>query len=289
MDLDRDKMLKHNPVIVGEEAEHAQAQADKSALLPADQIDPETFFMKQHWDRYSAENHDTWRRLYAQRILSLREQASDVFLKGFDAFGLPANKVPDITTVNDVLRSSTGWQSRPVPGYLPAKSFFACLAQRKFPTTITIRPPDELDYLPEPDIFHDVFGHVPLHADPTFADFLQTYGKAALHAGAEHEAALTRLFWFTVEFGLIHEDNRLKIYGSGLMSSVGESNWALHGDGARQPERRAFDLDKICDTHFEIDDYQPLYYVLDSFDQLRDAMMTFAERVLNDANIPVKG
>ncbi len=287
MDLDRNKMLRHNPIIVGEEAKRAQAAADLAGNLPADQIDPETFFMEQHWDLYSEENHETWRRLYAKRIHSLREQASNVFLTGFDAFGLPADQIPRLTTVNDVLRSTTGWQSRPVPGYLPAKSFFACLAQRKFPTTMTIRPPDELDYLPEPDIFHDVFGHVPLHADPVFADFLQTYGQAALHTTTDHETALSRLFWFTVEFGLVHEDGRLKIYGSGLMSSVGESNWALKGDGERQPERRPFDLDKICATHFEIDEYQPLYYVLESFEQLRDAMVSYAERVLNDANVTV--
>lgn len=283
-----DKMLRNNPIIVGEEAQLAQAAADAAANLPADQINPDDFFMPQHWERYSEENHETWRRLYAKRIDSLRDQASNVFLTGFDAFGLPSDRVPELSTVNAVLSATTGWQSRPVPGYLPAKSFFACLAQRKFPTTITIRPPDELDYLPEPDIFHDVFGHVPLHADPVFAEFLQTYGKAALHAGTEHETPLARLFWFTVEFGLIHEDGRLKIYGSGLMSSVGESNWALHGDGARQPERRPFDLDKICATHFEIDHYQPLYYVLESFEQLRDAMTTYAERVLNEAGVPVE-
>ncbi len=278
-----EKMRQHNPVIVSEEADLAQAAADAAGELPADQIDPETFFMVQHWELYSEENHDTWRRLYARRIDSLREQASNVFLAGFDAMNFEPDQIPKVTQVNDVLRSKTGWQSRPVPGYLPAKSFFACLAQRKFPTTITIRPPDELDYLPEPDIFHDVFGHVPLHADPVFADFLQTYGKAALHAGPEHVEPLSRLFWFTVEFGLIHEDNRLKIYGSGLMSSIGESVWSLKGDGDKQPERRPFDLKRICDTSFEIDHYQPIYYVLDSFEQLRDAMESYANRVLEAA------
>lgn len=138
-----------------------------------------------------------------------------------------------------------------------------------------------MDYLPEPDIIHDVFGHVPLHADPVFADFLQTYGKAALHTRSEeHTERLARLFWFTVEFGLIHEDNRLKLYGSGLISSEGEGHHALESP---KVDRRAFDLERVCGTAFEIDHYQPILYVLDSFEQLRDAMTTYATRVLEEA------
>ncbi|MEM1424206.1 MAG: phenylalanine 4-monooxygenase, partial [Planctomycetota bacterium] len=137
-----------------------------------------------------------------------------------------------------------------------------------------------MDYLPEPDIIHDVFGHVPLHADPVFAEFLQTYGKAALYTNnPEHTERLARLFWFTVEFGLIHEDNRLKLYGSGLISSEGEGRHALESPDV---ERRAFDLDTVCETSFEIDHYQPILYVLDSFEQLRDAMVDYAERVLDE-------
>lgn len=280
-----EKLLKFNPVIVGEEASAAQAAADFAATLPPEQIDPETFFMPQHWELYSPENHAVWAKLYERRIDTLREQASNVFLAGFDAFNLPSDKVPDLTQVNAVLQNTTGWQSRPVPGYLPAKSFFACLAQRKFPTTITIRPPNELDYLPEPDIFHDVFGHVPLHADPVFADFLQTYGKAALFAASdEHMERLARLFWFTVEFGLIKEDGRLKVYGSGLMSSIGES---IHSLESPHVERRAFNLERVCQTPFQIDHYQPILYVLESFEQLRDAMNSYAQRVLDESNAPV--
>ena len=280
-----DKLLKFNPVIVGGEATAAQAAADFAATLPPEQIDPESFFMPQHWERYSEANHAVWAKLYERRIDSLREQASNVFLAGFDAFNLPSDKVPDLDQVNRVLQTTTGWQSRPVPGYLPAKSFFACLAQRKFPTTITIRPPNELDYLPEPDIFHDVFGHVPLHADPVFADFLQTYGKAALFAARdEHMERLARLFWFTVEFGLIKEDGRLKVYGSGLMSSIGES---FHSLESSHVERRAFNLERVCQTPFQIDHYQPILYVLESFEQLRDAMNSYAQRVLDESNAPV--
>jgi phenylalanine-4-hydroxylase len=175
----------------------------------------------------------------------------------------------------------TGWQSKAVPGYLPAKAFFACLARREFPTTIVIRPKESIDYLPEPDIFHDIFGHVPLHADPTFADFLQTYGKAALTTDDPHHTErLARLFWFTVEFGLIREGGRNRLYGSGLISSPGESKHALT---SKEVDRRPFDLEAVCNTSFEIDHFQPILYVLDSFEQLRDAMDTYAKRLLDAA------
>jgi phenylalanine-4-hydroxylase len=270
--------LKYDAIIDSTEATAAQAAADAAAHLPADQIDASKFYITQHWDRYTEENHRTWAALYARRIETLRQQASNVFLSGFDAFNLPKTHLPRLSDVNKVLQDKTGWQSRPVPGYLPAKSFFACLARREFPTTITIRPFDKLDYLPEPDIFHDVYGHVPLHADPVFAEFLQTYGKAALMCDDEvHVKRLGRLFWFTVEFGLIREDGRLKIYGSGLMSSIGESKYSLESD---IPERRPFDLEQVCNTDFEIDHFQPIYYVLESFSQLRDAMNSYAEQVL---------
>jgi phenylalanine-4-hydroxylase len=143
-----------------------------------------------------------------------------------------------------------------------------------------IRPKESIDYLPEPDIFHDIFGHVPLHADPTFADFLQTYGKAALLTNDPyHTERLSRLFWFTVEFGLIREGGEIKLYGSGLISSPGESQHALVSP---EVDRRPFDLETVCSTSFEIDHYQPILYVLESFEQLRDAMNSYAERLLND-------
>jgi len=184
-------------------------------------------------------------------------------------------------SVNTFLQQLTGWQSKAVPGYLPAKAFFACLARREFPTTIVIRPKESIDYLPEPDIFHDIFGHVPLHADPVFADFLQTYGKAALTTDDPyHTERLARLFWFTVEFGLIREDGRTKLYGSGLISSPGESKHALD---SKDVDRRPFDLETVCATSFEIDHYQPILYVLESFEQLRDAMDTYARRILDEA------
>jgi len=232
----------YSQIIDSEEARRAQAAADEAPSLPASQIDQTRFYITQHWDRYSPKDHLTWKTLYERRIQTLRQQASNVFLSGFDAFNLPKDHVPRLSEVNKVLQGKTGWQSRAVPGYLPPKAFFACLAKREFPTTITIRPLEKLDYLPEPDIFHDVYGHVPLHADPVFADFLQTYGKAALQCDdPTHVKRLGRLFWFTVEFGLVKEDGRLKIYGSGLMSSIGESQYSLESD---VPERRPFDLSR---------------------------------------------
>lgn len=262
------------------EAQRALKAAADSEGLHADQIDIEPMVITQHWDRYSDEDHEVWRILFDKRMKQLETAASDVFLKGLAIINLNRDQVPDLREVNANLKPMTGWQSRGVPGYLPAKSFFAFLAQRHFPTTITVRPKTSMDYLPEPDIIHDVFGHVPLHADPVFADFLQTYGQAALHThDPHHTERLARLFWFTVEFGLIREDNRLKLYGSGLISSEGEGHHSLKSPDV---DRRPFNLEKVCNTSFEIDKYQPILYVLESFEQLRDAMNSYAEKILNE-------
>lgn len=303
--------IAYNNIIDGDEFRRAQGAADASADLPGDRIETESFYVTQHYGRYSEENHEVWRLMYEKRWSKLSEQASNTFIAGLRAINLVPDRVPllfgraadpfdssrTVSGINEYLRPLTGWQSRAVPGYLPAKAFFACLSRREFPTTITIRPKDRMDYLPEPDIFHDVFGHVPLHADAVFAEFLQTYGQAALVAGDEHNEALARLFWFTVEFGLIKEEGRLKIYGSGLISSHGESAHALGApeapagvslgpsDTSGRIERRPFDLDRVIATPFEIDHYQPVLYVLESFEQLRDAMNSYAERVMESAGV----
>jgi phenylalanine-4-hydroxylase len=299
--------ISYNNIIDGDDARRAQKAADDSAGLPPEQIDTESFYVTQHYDRYTDENHQVWKTMWEKRWSVLEEQASNTYLNGLRAIRLTPDRVPllfgevddpfepgrKIKGINEYLKELTGWQSRGVPGYLPAKAFFSCLSRREFPSTVIIRPKDKIDYLPEPDIFHDVFGHVPLHADPVFADFLQTYGKAALLAGPEHEEALARLFWFTVEFGLISEDNRLKIYGSGTISSHAESEYALNapegtaGRKAGQIERRKFDLERVINTPFEIDHFQDIVYVLDSFEQLRDAMTDYANRVLEDSNTHV--
>ncbi len=270
--------LKHS-VIDSDEAQRALKAAEASDGLPASKIDIDSMVITQHWDRYTEEDHEVWRILYEKRMKQLPTEASNVFLSGLKIINLRPDRVPDLKEVNANLARMTGWQSRGVPGYLPAKSFFAFLAQRQFPTTIAVRPKTSMDYLPEPDIIHDVFGHVPLHADPVFADFLQTYGKAALHTDDPyHTERLARLFWFTVEFGLIREDGRIKLYGSGLISSEGEGHHSLESS---EVERRPFDMERVCNTEFEIDHYQPILYVLEDFEQLRDAMNDYAEMLLN--------
>ncbi len=279
--MDTGKGAIASSVIDSEEARRAQAAADASENLPASEIDIESMKITQHHDKYTAEDHEVWGTLFHKRMEQLTGEGSDVFLSGAKVINLHPDHVPDLSDVNRRLNQCTGWSSHGVPGYLPAKAFFAFLAQRQFPTSIAIRPKTQMDYLPEPDIIHDVFGHVPLHADPVFADFLQTYGKAALHTNNPmHTERLARLFWFTVEFGLIHEGGKLKLYGSGLISSEGEGHHALESP---KVDRRTFDLERVCDTAFEIDHYQPILYVLESFEQLRDAMQTYAERVLEEA------
>ncbi len=245
-------------------------------------------YIKQNYAGYTEENQETWRVLYDRQMAYLATNASDVYLRGARSINLVRDHIPYLEgpqSVNTFLMPLTGWQSKAVPGYLPAKAFFACLARREFPTTVVIRSRESIDYLPEPDIFHDIFGHVPLHADPVFADFLQTYGKAAASTDdPRHVERLSRLFWFTVEFGLIRESGRNRLYGSGLISSPGESAHALD---SKDVDRRPFDLETVCNTSFEIDHYQPILYVLDSFDQLRDAMNTYAQRLLDPVRLPV--
>lgn len=265
-------------VIDSDEARRALAAADAQASLPAGALDIDQMKIAQRWERYTPEDHEVWRTIFDKRMAQLEHDGSRVFLRGAEAIALSREQVPRVADVNAYLLPMTGWSSHPVPGYIPARCFFAFLARRQFPTTITVRPMAQMEYLPEPDIIHDVFGHVPLHTDPSFAEFLQTYGQAALTTDDPvHTERLARLFWFTVEFGLIHEDGRLKLYGSGLISSEGEGHHALQSP---EVERRPFDLERVCATPFEIHHYQPILYVLDSFEQLADAMNRYARRLL---------
>ena len=272
----------NSEMINNDEAKAAQAYADNFGQPGYE--DPARMFIGQNYDGYTEENQETWTILYDQQMEYLSEWASRTYLDGARAINLVRDHIPHLQgteSVNHFLKQLTGWQSRAVPGYLPAKAFFGCLANRDFPTTITIRPKKSIDYLPEPDIFHDIFGHVPLHADPVFADFLQTYGQAALATDDPfHVDRLARLFWFTVEFGLVREEGQVKLYGSGLISSPGESKHALNSS---EVDRRPFNLDEVCDTSFEIDHYQPILFVLDSFEQLRDAMNDYSARILDEA------
>ncbi|MDB4879376.1 MAG: Phenylalanine 4-monooxygenase [Gemmatimonadetes bacterium] len=233
-------------------------------------------FVTQDWPAYTAENHLAWSTLYERRMSTLGETGSQVFLQGARAIGLNATQVPDLDEVNARLRPRTGWRAVPVSGFLPAKEFFACLADRRFPTTVTVRPLAQLDYLPEPDIFHDVFGHVPLHADAVFADFLHRFGQAASRATREADVErMARLFWFTVEFGLVREAGRVKVYGSGLISSHDDAANAL-GAGC---ERRPFSLDAVLAQPFEIDRLQEVLFVVEDFGQLFAAVDEAAARM----------
>ena len=226
---------------------------------------PLQYLTTQDWASYTPDDHEAWSLLYARRMKALRPTASRVFLQGADAIGLSPDRVPDLADVNRRLGERTGWSAIPVTGFLPARDFFACLAMRRFPTTVTIRSKDRLDYVPEPDIFHDVFGHVPLHAHKVFADFLQKFGALAAVARTEADVEkMARLFWFTVEFGLIREDGAVKIYGSGLISSQEDGAHAL-GDKC---ERRPFSLEAVTAQPFAIDKLQDVLFVIDSYAQL---------------------
>ena len=172
----------------------------------------EPHFVEQRWSEYTNEEHDVWGLLFARRMASLKDHGSEVFLRGADRVGLCPDCVPDLRVVNAKLSPVTGWQAVPVDGFLPAPEFFRCLSARMFPTTVTVRPREQLDYLPEPDIFHDVFGHVPLHASPAFADYLQRFGEIACRAEREEQIqGMARLFWFTVEFGLVKENGQTEV------------------------------------------------------------------------------
>lgn len=219
----------------------------------------------QEWERYTETDHAVWATLHRRRMETLASTGSRVFLDGATAIGLGATHIPRLDDVNARLRPRTGWSAVPVSGFLPAPEFFASLAERRFPTTVTVRSMESLDYTPAPDIFHDVFGHVPLHADPVFAQFLQRFGALAARARSDdHVTAMTRLFWFTVEFGLVREGGATRIYGSGLISSSGDAAHALGPDC----ERRAFSLDAVIEQEFSIDQLQEVLFVVEDFGQL---------------------
>lgn len=235
----------------------------------------EAFLVTQDWDTYSAEEHSVWSTLYARRIETLRVTASGAWLEGASIIGLRKEKVPDLMALNRELEKRTGWNAVGVSGFIPAPEFFRMLSERRFPTTVTVRGRDGLDYVPEPDIFHDVFGHVPLHAHPIFADFLQRFGLLASRSRSpEQSERMARLFWFTVEFGLIREADQVKVYGSGLISSAGDARNALGGDC----ERRTFSLDEVFAQRFRIDQFQNVLFVIDSYDQLFEALDTVGRR-----------
>jgi phenylalanine-4-hydroxylase len=227
------------------------------------------FTIEQDWQGYSEEEHAIWRMLFERQQRLLADRACREYLEGLGALGVAARGIPDFRQLSEVLDRATGWQIAAVPGLVPDLVFFDHLAHRRFPSTCFIRRRDQLDYLQEPDVFHDICGHVPLLMNPVFADYLQAYGQGGLKAqGLGHLQRLARLYWYTVEFGLIATPRGLRIYGSGILSSAGESVYCLDDP---HPHRLAFDLRRIMRTRYRIDRFQETYFAIDSFDQLFEA------------------
>jgi phenylalanine-4-hydroxylase len=225
--------------------------------------------ISQNWRAYTQVEHDTWDTLYARQMEILPGRACDAFLKGLQALDLNTGGIPDFALMNPKLKALTGWTVVCVPGLVPDDVFFDHLANRRFPSGQFIRKPDQLDYLQEPDIFHDVFGHVPMLTDPTFADYMQAYGRGGQRAQSLGMLKnLARLYWYTVEFGLLEDTDGLRIYGAGIVSSASESVFALEDTS---PNRIAFDLERIMRTDYRIDDFQQVYFVVPSIEALNDA------------------
>jgi phenylalanine-4-hydroxylase len=227
------------------------------------------FTIEQDWSGYGEEEHAVWRLLFERQQKLLVGRACREYLDGLGALGVAARGIPDFRRLSDVLERTTGWRIVAVPGLVPDAVFFAHLARRRFPSTCFIRRRDQLDYLQEPDVFHDICGHVPLLMNPVFADYLQAYGEGGLKAqGLGHLQRLARLYWYTVEFGLLSTPAGLRIYGSGILSSAGESVYCLDDP---HPHRLGFDLRRIMRTRYRIDRFQETYFVIDDFAQLFEA------------------
>jgi phenylalanine-4-hydroxylase len=252
-------------------------------------------YIEQPYELYSADNQATWARLIGRMHDRWERYANPRFLEGMAKLQLSPARIPRLEEVNRFMQPLTGFRARPVSGYVPSYVFFDCLRRREFPTTITIRDGARLEYLPEPDIFHDVAGHVPMHTDPAFAEALVRFGACAAAAARRASAAaddadklrrltsniraMARFFWFSVEFGLMRAPgaSELKVYGSGLLSSFGE---IAHAIDAPEVQRHPFQIEWVVNQAFEIDHYQPLLFIVDSFDHLFALVSELEERML---------
>ena len=220
----------------------------------------------QRWDDYTPDEHAMWDRLFARQAAMLPGRAVPEFIDGLDMLRMDQGGIPNFDALSERLMKASGWQVVAVPGLVPDEVFFDHLANRRFVAGRFIRTPDQLDYLQEPDIFHDVFGHVPLLAHPVFADYMQAYGKGGQRAASSGAIEkLSRLYWYTVEFGLIRSGDGLRIYGAGIVSSNTESRFALEDPS---PNRIGFDLRRLLQTEYRIDDFQQSYFVIESFEDL---------------------
>ncbi len=234
------------------------------------------FLSHQDYPSYTEQQHATWAELVSRRMPQLARHAAEEYLEGFAVIGLRTDRLPVLEEISDRLAPRTGWSTVPVTGFMPGHAFFEMLAQRQFPTTTWLRQRDSLEYTPEPDIFHDVFGHVPMHAHRVFANFLQRYGQ--LCAGIQDEAILERigrLFWYTVEFGLIRQHGQARVYGSGLISSAGECTNVIEG----HCEIRSFSLQEVLDTPVQVDQMHKLLFAIESFDQIYESLQHIEDRI----------
>jgi phenylalanine-4-hydroxylase len=240
----------------------------------------------QDWSRYSSTEHATWDALFARQVAMLASRVAPEFLEGIDVLRMSKPGIPDFDELSERLYKATGWRVVAVPGLIPDEVFFENLANRRFVAGRFIRTPQQMDYLQEPDVFHDVFGHVPLLVHPVFADYMQAYGKGGLRS-LQYKSIhrLARLYWYTVEFGLIRHKAGIKLYGAGIASSNSESVYALESDS---PHRLEFDLKRVMRSEYRIDDFQQNYFVIDSFDQLlRETLETdFAPLYTEAAALP---
>lgn len=226
----------------------------------------QNYLIDQNWSSYTEAEHRMWKTLFHRQEEVLINRVVPEFLAGVKQLQIAAEGIPKFEDLNEILMEATGWQVVAVTGLVPDDMFFALLADRKFPSTCFIREPHQIDYLQEPDIFHDIFGHVPLLIQPIFADYMQAYGQAGLKAfGTGSLHYLARLYWYTVEFGLIQTSEGLRIYGSGIVSSYTESIYCLESP---KPNRILFDLQRVMRTNYRIDDFQEVYFVISSFEDL---------------------
>ncbi|QHJ00457.1 phenylalanine 4-monooxygenase [Xylophilus rhododendri] len=249
----------------------------KHGLAAGDAFRPERadWTIDQGWEHYTPQDHATWKTLFERQTKMLVGRACDEFIEGMHRLPMGADEIPDFRRLSDSLMRRTGWQIVAVPGLVPDEVFFDHLAHRRFPAGQFIRRPQELDYLEEPDVFHDVFGHVPMLMNPAIADYIQAYGEGGLRAqqlGVLDQ--LARVYWYTVEFGLVRQEDGLRIYGAGIASSFTESVFALDSPS---PHRIGFDLARVMRTRYRIDDFQESYFVIDSLEQLLElARIDFA-------------
>ena len=225
----------------------------------------------QRWSDYTSEEHARWDALTARMMRILPGRASRSFMQATETLKLSEGGVPDFERLSDRLEERTGWRVVGVPGLVPDEAFFEHLANRRFPAGCFIRDADEMDYIEEPDVFHDVFGHVPLLADPVYADFMAAYGRGGMRAMERGRLEnLARLYWYTIEFGLVREAGALRLFGAGIMSSPTETVFALDDPS---PNRIDFDLERVMRTKYRIDDFQQTYFVIDSFEDLLEAAL----------------